>query len=490
MANSSDEFPLLAAHGLYAADIRGDGNCLFNALSDQIYGNQNEHQKIRARVIDYMREHASYYKQFIDVYSGGGVRRNPKRKNAGAYSTPLSTLPPSAEDVDRVFEGHLLQMARGGTYGDNMEISAFSAAFRVDVKIYQRDLAYVVSGGEEVESREMAHIAYHAWEHYSSIRNISGPHTGPPQVQALEIGSDDERKGRRELDKTPYTAPWMIEVVVKSLPFLADRVTIKRTLEESKGRIDEAVSKLLDAEDQGSVSSAPDSSSVERDPDSEDENPVSAPNKKRDRRLSRATRVMQKGKNEHHTSHLAPLKPINTPPLPNGTTVPKEERDEEQKQAFVNVVGPEPEKNNNDPKDEDEDFRSQPSPKDSDTTSEYSDTSKMSFSDRSYSRSSPPSSSSRGPTHGRRKPGRPRGSGLSTVFPPQKRVTARERKELKKAAQKAAAKQRKQEMGGNGAGEQAVNGAAGRPDGNRVMAIRTGKENTPVIEAGIKVLYI
>lgn len=146
---------------MYASSILGDGNCLFNALSDQLYGHQNEHHTIRSRVIEYMRNHAAYYKQFIDVHPGGGIRRNPKRKNAGAYSSPANVAPPSEADIDRVFEGHLQSMARGGTYGDNMEISAFSSAFDVDVKIYQRDFAYMVSGGGDESKRSVAHIAYH-----------------------------------------------------------------------------------------------------------------------------------------------------------------------------------------------------------------------------------------------------------------------------------------------------------------------------------------
>lgn len=108
-----------------------------------------------------MREHATYYKQFIDVHPGGGMRRNPKRKNVGAYSAPANIVPPSEADIDRVFDGHLQSMAKGGTYGDNMEISAFSSAFDVDVKIYQRDFAYMVSGGAQDRPREVAHIAYH-----------------------------------------------------------------------------------------------------------------------------------------------------------------------------------------------------------------------------------------------------------------------------------------------------------------------------------------
>lgn len=108
-----------------------------------------------------MREHASYYKQFIDVQPGGGTRRNPKRKNAGSFSSPATVPPPSEADIDRVFESHLQSMAKGGTYGDNMEISAFSSAFDVDVKIYQRDFAYMVSGGGPDKQRDVAHIAYH-----------------------------------------------------------------------------------------------------------------------------------------------------------------------------------------------------------------------------------------------------------------------------------------------------------------------------------------
>ena len=151
------------------------GNCLFNALSDQIKGDQSHHQEIRSRVIEYMREHSDYYKQFIDVNPGGGVRRNPKRKNAGAFSTPASTVAPTQEEIDRVFEAHLAQMSKGGTYGDNMEIVAFSAAFGVDVKIYQREVAFMVSGSEEQllggTERPIAHIAYHVSLHLP--RNLS-----------------------------------------------------------------------------------------------------------------------------------------------------------------------------------------------------------------------------------------------------------------------------------------------------------------------------
>ncbi|MBE7180583.1 MAG: hypothetical protein INR71_05110 [Terriglobus roseus] len=142
------------------------GNCLFNALSDQMYGDQKQHNEIRRAVVEYMRDNADYYKQFIDVHPGGGTRRNPKRKNAGTYSTPATFVPPTPQEIDKVFESHLKAMAQGGTYGDNIEIIAFARAFGKDVKIYQRDFAYMVSpDGEEASTREVLHIAYHVSYH-------------------------------------------------------------------------------------------------------------------------------------------------------------------------------------------------------------------------------------------------------------------------------------------------------------------------------------
>jgi OTU domain-containing protein 3 len=130
-------------------------------LSDQIFGNQNQHITIRARVIAYMRTHADYYKQFLDVKPGGGTRRNPKRKNAGAFSSPLVYTPPTPEEIDRAFESHIDRMAKGGVWGDNMEIVAFAAAYNTDVRIYLRDYSYMIPGqGEEID-RTIAHIAYH-----------------------------------------------------------------------------------------------------------------------------------------------------------------------------------------------------------------------------------------------------------------------------------------------------------------------------------------
>lgn len=137
------------------------GNCLFHALSDQLYGDQSRHQEIRAAVIRSMRANSDYYKHFIEVHPGGGTRRNPKRKNTGAFSSKQIAPEATAAEKDAVFEGHLARMARGGTYGDNMEITAFSKAYNAEVIIYRSEYAYCVRDGGITGPYKSLHIAYH-----------------------------------------------------------------------------------------------------------------------------------------------------------------------------------------------------------------------------------------------------------------------------------------------------------------------------------------
>lgn len=136
------------------------GNCLFNALSDQLYGNQERHREIRLRTVAWMRDHKLDFTPFLDVLPGGATRRNPKRKNARGYSNYASALP-SPEEVDRAFEDRLCRMAQGGTYGDNMEIVAFTSAYMADVIVVQTDKSYFISGPRGEHLKHTCCIAYH-----------------------------------------------------------------------------------------------------------------------------------------------------------------------------------------------------------------------------------------------------------------------------------------------------------------------------------------
>lgn len=72
---------------------------------------------------------------------------------------------------------------------------------------------------------------------------------GLPNVTPTPLTEEAKKEQERKLVDTSYVLPWMEGVVSSSLPYLADSAKIRQTLEECKGNIDEAVSRLLDAEE-------------------------------------------------------------------------------------------------------------------------------------------------------------------------------------------------------------------------------------------------
>ncbi|EOA87600.1 hypothetical protein ACJQWK_08264 [Exserohilum turcicum] len=219
----SPEFPILDANALYASQIRGDGNCLFNALSDQLYGNQDMHEVLRATTIEHMKDSADFYRQYMAV---NNVRRNPKRKTAAAAAAAkcMDTSYYTQEQLQQQFEHHVEKMGQPGEWADNMEVSAFASALNVNVRLWQADYTYLFSprtcyspdaDPAADDSRQTLHIAYHTWEHYSSVRNIAGPHTGIPNVNVVPKaiskkrpspsvdGDDDDQPQRSRKRRSP-----------------------------------------------------------------------------------------------------------------------------------------------------------------------------------------------------------------------------------------------------------------------------------------------
>lgn len=235
-----------------------------------------------------MRQNAEHFKEFLSVNPGGGSRRNPKRKNAGAISTPVEYVPPTQEEIDAAFEYKLKDMAKGGTYGDHAEITAFANAFNCNVHIFQSDYTYAIPPkGETTSEPSNVYIAHHKWEHFSSIRNVKGPHSGLPQVELKPSAAEREDAMKATPATAPVVQPWQMHIVQNTLlPYIVDESTITRAITASGGNLNNAVSNLMDADGSGSPSSTQDSSGIERDPDSEDEE-VHRPTKRRNHRNQR-----------------------------------------------------------------------------------------------------------------------------------------------------------------------------------------------------------
>ena len=473
-----------------------------------------------------MREHAEAFKGFINVNAGGGLRRNPKRKNARGYSNNIDDFtPPSQADIDRSFENHLQQMAQGGTYGDNMEISAFSAAYGYIVKIHQREFAFVINNNAEGLDLPVAHVAYHVsgivhsscfstftcalprlglltplsplqtWEHYSSVRNIKGPFTGLPCVHEAPV-SPAAAKAAHAKAADIVIPPWMVATCLNSLPFPADHATIHKTLVACKADLNAAVSRLIESnEERLSISgNSQGSSSVERDIESDDEAEYAGPKKKQDRRLSRATRSKhgialttvdgkEKAKQSKLTVNTKSKSVVHQPPTPALADFPKRTSVHQRRITARRIV----EDSDDDYKEDDESSVGNSPASTSMTSKSPTPETKLPNSPAftpihsgvrlRLSQPKLPTATASDNSAPTRYQGTARPSTAAKPGPAIKlRVTARDRKDAKKAAQKAAAKDRKKP--GIKAGTAVVNG-------------KGAKEGpSPGMEVGIKTLYI
>lgn len=103
-----------------------------------------------------------------------------------------------------------------------------------------------------------------------SVRNLAGPHEGLPEINADPASMEQACGQKTKLVDASVVQQSQIDMVQKFLSFTVDKVTIKNTLEQCGGNMNDAISRLIDAEDRRSPSTR-ESSSIERDPDSDDE---------------------------------------------------------------------------------------------------------------------------------------------------------------------------------------------------------------------------
>ncbi|KAI8891986.1 hypothetical protein BC833DRAFT_626265 [Globomyces pollinis-pini] len=145
--NANDLESQLNLLGLELVEIQGDGNCLFRAISDQLNGSSNEHANIRADICNHIDISRDLYQPFME------------------------------EDFDK----YLNRMRKLGVYGGNLELVAASRLFKVKIAVHQlqQDI-WIISDSDENENT--IHIAYHSWEHYSSIRSKGATRSGIPKV--------------------------------------------------------------------------------------------------------------------------------------------------------------------------------------------------------------------------------------------------------------------------------------------------------------------
>ncbi|EGR33288.1 otu domain protein 5 [Ichthyophthirius multifiliis] len=82
--------------------VQGDGNCLFRAVSDQIYGSENYHKEIRYYCIEYIKIERQFFENYIDID----------------------------------FDEYIFQKKQDGVWGDDIELQALSEIYNMPIEVY------------------------------------------------------------------------------------------------------------------------------------------------------------------------------------------------------------------------------------------------------------------------------------------------------------------------------------------------------------------
>ncbi|CAI8016573.1 OTU domain-containing protein 5 [Geodia barretti] len=89
--------------------MKPDGACLFRAVADQVYGDQDMHSVVRNHTMDYMLKNADYFSQYVTEDFEQYVNR---KRNDHSYGNNLE-MQAMAEMYNRTIEVHQYSI---GTY--------------------------------------------------------------------------------------------------------------------------------------------------------------------------------------------------------------------------------------------------------------------------------------------------------------------------------------------------------------------------------------
>ncbi|KAL5721181.1 ubiquitinyl hydrolase 1 [Ranunculus cassubicifolius] len=155
------ELDLRRTKGLDVRRMLEDGNCLFRAVADQVYGDAEAYDLTRQMCIDYMERERDHFSQFITE----GFTSYCKRKR------------------------------RDKVYGNNVEIQALSEMYNRPIHIYSYSTEPInIFHGSYNTDTPPIRLSYHHGNHYNSLvdprRLTIGAGLGFSSLQGADIDKD------------------------------------------------------------------------------------------------------------------------------------------------------------------------------------------------------------------------------------------------------------------------------------------------------------
>ncbi|XP_042026480.1 OVARIAN TUMOR DOMAIN-containing deubiquitinating enzyme 7-like isoform X2 [Salvia splendens] len=145
--------------------VTADGNCFFRALADQLEGDEDQHEKYRGMVVEFIKENRETFEPFVE-----------------------DEIP---------FDDYCQSMGEDGTWAGNMELQAASLVTHSNICIH-RNMSprwYIQNFGNH--DAPMIHLSYHDGEHYNSVRTKDDTCSGPARPIVIKGDADLSAKSNQ-----------------------------------------------------------------------------------------------------------------------------------------------------------------------------------------------------------------------------------------------------------------------------------------------------
>ena len=203
----------LADIGCRVVEVKGDGNCMFRSIADQLEGNNHNHSTIRHDVMTYIEEQREDFEPFM-------------------------------ED-DEKFDDYISRMRGDCEWGGHQELYAASQHFSINIIIHQFNAArFEMHAPNPNYAKATIHLSYHGENHYNSVRAQDDHGSGPAEPINLGGGSAGGRAGAGAAEaEEPATDEEVL--VLRSVPSVPLSV-IRTVLTEVGGDASLAIELLID----------------------------------------------------------------------------------------------------------------------------------------------------------------------------------------------------------------------------------------------------
>ncbi|MES1908094.1 MAG: hypothetical protein MHM6MM_001096 [Cercozoa sp. M6MM] len=125
----------------HIVDMRGDGNCLFRAVSFLVYGDQAHHEVVRRSCVGYMRCESHFFRNYVD------------------------------SDSEADFDTYCNAMERSGAWGGHVEIQALSELYQRPVHVFAYSTTPLHTFSAGLQAVTPLRLSYHCRSHYNAIHS-------------------------------------------------------------------------------------------------------------------------------------------------------------------------------------------------------------------------------------------------------------------------------------------------------------------------------